>query len=255
MARVDNLFADYHGVIDHGYPEVALSYSLAQYHRKRHEFGRYLELMCIREPGMWASVWKKGMENVLREYADKVLMGEKKEAIEESVRKISSADFRFPFPVRLLASRNDDVKRMVSSEIDREVIGLFRRAKEKGLTTGIYTNGITDVLEPHLENIGIKSLFDHIIGNKLDYDDKESRVSDLKVNILKEKSSFKRDIEKLGLDIERTACIDNRDIMSLHQAGVGIASPSADEDFKNFCEALGIPTPESWAEVGEMLEI
>ncbi len=146
-----------------------------------------------------------------------------------------------------------DVHSKVFGKIPPEAREFFKEAKERGLTTGIYTRSLKDIIEPYLRHNGLEELFDHVIGNSLVY--KDSVIEGLCENIPSGKPSLRKDLEKHGLNPDDTAYIDDRDIEPLREAGMGFAAPSSGQEFRDKCKEYGIHTPDSWEEIGEILEI
>lgn len=253
MAKVNSVFTDYNGTFDPKYLEIPLGYALKDFYKKIGNEEKYLELRT-KQFELWKTFLSKGSDAVLNDFVDIVLVGEEQDNFEGAMKTVSSGKTDYiSFWVRAIGSLHKKTGRKVFGDIDPKAPKLFRKAKESGLTTGVYSRSTTEIIRSYIEGIGMGDCFDIIKANDLIYED--SRIIEFDEMIKKGKPDFSDHIYEMGFDIEKTAFIDDKDITPLIQAGVGITAPTAKQDFKDECKEKGIYTPDSWEEIGGILEI
>lgn len=247
MPRLKNLFTDYDGTFDPRHLEIPLAYEILDYHRKQGNAGKYLSLKYPKQIKMCIGFKTMDHFKLLKMYVDEILKGESRELIESAAQNVAERKTQIPGIIRKLLSD------AVDGRPDPKAKELFRKAKEKGIVTGVYSKALMELLEPNIREEGLDGCFDHIIGNNLSYSD--SAVSGLVERVKSGKPDLKSHICGLGLELYEMAFIDNDDIGPLTQVGIGIASPTSKPRFKDACKERGIYTPESWEETAEILEI
>jgi hypothetical protein len=154
MKEVRNIFTDYNGTLDPKTLEFSLVYALMDYYKKQgnKERSRYLGKEQF---GLYLTFFIKGSDAALYRFVDKVITGEEREAFEEAMKKVSSNSRDYiPAWVETLGRFSSTVEKGVFGEIDGEAIELFEKAKDKGLTTGIFSRSSTDIINRYLEANG-----------------------------------------------------------------------------------------------------
>ncbi len=248
MPRLSALFTDYAGTLDPRYLEIPLAYELLEHHRKQGNMRRYLSLKYPKQIGFVTAFISRGKMSLLKHYVDEALGGESRDIICKSARNVAKRKTNIPQIVKKLLS-----EKRVSGRPDPKAKTLFRKAKESGLTTGIYTMSLLELVVPALKEDGIYEYFDHICGNELLYED--SCVSGLQENVSEGKPGLGSYLSSIGIDPDDAGFIDDECIKPLTQVSVGAAAPAAKQGFKKKCSQNGIYTPDSWEEVAKVFEI
>jgi FMN phosphatase YigB (HAD superfamily) len=236
MPRVKNVFTDYNGTFDPKYLEILLGYALKDLYKNKGNKKGYVELRN-KQFRLWKKFLTNGSDAALDDFVDIVLIGENRKRLEEAMETVSSGRRDYvSYWVKIAGTLHKKIGERVFGEIDSKAAELFRRARERGLTTGVYSRSTKDIIKPYLEAVGMGDCFEHIIANKLEYDGNE--IVGLKENVKEGKPCFSEHMHQLGLDPAETAYIDDKCTEAVAQAGVGI-----------------IYTPDSWEEIGGILEI
>lgn len=252
MPEIRNLLTDYNGTFDPKYLEICLGYALKHNYEKEGNIEKYKDLRK-KQFKLWMTLLTKGSDAVLGDFVDTVLIGETKENFEAGMRTVCYGDEYIPKWIKAAGSLHKRTGNKVYGEIDPDAIRVFREAKENGITTGIYSRSSHDMIEPYLNSKRVLGCFDVIAANEIIYDD--SVIVGLKHNVHPGKDMFEEDMNNLGIDVNETVFIDDKDIEPLEQASLGIASPSSKDGFKEMCREHGIKTPEDWYEVGRILDL
>ncbi len=246
MSKARNLFTDYNGTLEPRYLEIPLAYELLAYHKEQGNFFRYMDLLIPQQAKCVLGFIGGDNHKLLRTYVTGVLKGEDNFVIEKATERLQLRETKVPSLMKKLLGEE-----RIFGRPDPRAIELFKKAKENGMATGIYTAALLEFAIPALKEEGLLGYFDHIEGNGILY--KDSKVDGFKENVAPGKRGLSSYISGLGFDPYETAFIDNEDIEPLTQVGMGIAAPSARQRFKDECSERGIYTPGSWKEIAEML--
>jgi hypothetical protein len=141
------------------------------------------------------------------------------------------------------------VGRKISGKIDPMAIELFGEAKRQGLTTGIYSRSSVDIINPYLEYLGIRGLFDHVVANEIAFDN-NSKIVGLDEKVKPGKVDICDHMEEISIDPRRMAFVDDADKTPLDKVGYGYVAPGAKEEFKKECSESGIPILKNWKSLG-----
>ncbi len=261
MPEIRNLFTDYNGTIDPKYLEMPLAYALAQRH---HERGEFLRECSLRIPGqclIWSKYFRKGSDAVLPYYVNKVLKGETRDALDDSMRRVIDMDGNLTRGLFIRAMKwcagmadtklSEKIGERISGEFDPEAVEVFEKAREKGMPTGIYSRSLRPLIQGYLKGTGKDVLFDTVMANELLYED--GVVAGLQERVASGKPGFSDDLAAAGFDARETAYVDDRDMAPLEQAGLGILAPGAKEETRERCEGTKIKIVSRWGEVGDLL--
>jgi len=248
MPKVSNLFTDYNGTLEPRYLEISLAHEILDYHKKQGNISRYLNLLIPKQIKMCMGFKAGDKHKLMKSYVNDVLRGEDKTIIESAAERAAQRKTKVPTLMKKLLG-----EKRIFGRSDPKVKELFRKAKESGMTTGIYTGALLDLIIPNLEEECLFYYFDHLMGNKILYNN--SAVSGLEENVFNGKKGLSEYLLSIDLKPKDTAFIDNEDIEPLTQVGIGIAAPTSKTRFRDECRERQIYTPNSWEEIAEILEI
>ncbi len=256
MSRIKNIFTDYNETFEPKYLEILTVYGLKARYKSIGDDANYEKLKQA-EKTMLSTFLSKGSDAVFDDFIDIVLKGESPETIRKVIDEISdNPDKNLPLWLKAASAVYKRKGRCFTGEIDPDAVEVFKAAKERGLTTGIYSRSLVDLIDPYLTNTGMRELFDYVQANRLTVEDE--KITGKTDDVPEKKLGLINYLISHDMDPEETAFIDNADMLPLVFVRKGIAAPTSKPKFKKICElstGIKIETPYNWHEVGELLEL
>jgi hypothetical protein len=239
LKDVDCLALDFHGVMERGYGEAYLAYCLFNSNWGKGNHGKAARILLSSPHMLIGGLKRRNLPDLEKFYVQNILEGESAEELVLFMGRIGANGNSMRGVPRFLNERT-------SPSIIQDSIDVARELKGRGKYTGIYSNGIQQLIAWRMKALGYHPLFGFIEGNPLIFDSCGNVTG---IDAKNRKEDLNSYLRKKEIAPERTVYVDNAEIEPLMDVGYGVASPDSEEDFKNACSRAGVFVPETWRDV------